>query len=331
MDKNATYYETLFTRYLSGEATAAEVSELSSWLRADAENLKLFREVRKAWSFQESIQIKNNTDLDHEWKALTEKIGIAETPISRNLQVQTRRRFTRVAAILLLLIIPTALYLMFFMQAGEDVLYAEQQMVESTLPDGTEVALNTGSSLHYPSTFRGEERKVSLQGEAYFDVAHDKQKAFVINAEDMQIRVLGTSFYVNTNGDDNTMEVVLIEGSVQLDFNGKQMLLEPGDKAVVLRQHGEIVKQQNDNPNLLAWKTRKLRFDDTPIHEIIDVLNKVYHKQFVVLNPEINNCRITATFEGQSLQAVLLVLQSTIDIAVRPNGDMIELSGSGCQ
>jgi len=120
-------------------------------------------------------------------------------------------------------------------------------------------------------------------------------------------------------------------GSVQLDFNGKQMLLEPGDKAVVLRQHGEIVKQQNNDPNLLAWKTRKIRFNDTPIHEIIDVLNKVYHKQIVVLNPEINNCRITATFEGQSLEAVLLVLQSTIDIAVRPNGDMIELSGNGCQ
>ncbi len=164
-----------------------------------------------------------------------------------------------------------------------------------------------------------------------FDVAHNKEKAFVIDANEMEIRVLGTSFYVNTNAADNTMEVVLMSGSVQLDYNGKQMLLEPGDKAVVLTQYGEIVKQENRDPNLLAWKTRNLRFDDTPLNKIIDILKKVYHKDIVLLNPEIGNCRITATFEGQSLEAVLLVLQSTIDITARPNGDMIELSGKGCQ
>ena len=162
MDKNATYYETLITRYLSGETTAAEVSELSTWLRADTENLRLFREMRKVWSFQESFHLENTTDLDNEWNALAEKIGITDAPVSRNLHVQTRRRFIRVAAILLLLIIPSMLYLIFFMQPGEDRLYAEQQMIESTLPDGTEVALNAGSSLHYPSTFKGKERKNCL-------------------------------------------------------------------------------------------------------------------------------------------------------------------------
>ncbi len=331
MNENTTYYEILIVRYLSGEATAKEVSDLTAWLKADTGNLNTFREARKTWALQEAVRVENNTELDSEWDSLSERIEDVEAPDIRNLQLQTRKSFLRIAAVFLLLIVPSMVYYWFFLPPGEDLLVAEMQMVETTLSDGTQVALNSGSSLHYPSRFKGKERKVSLEGEAYFDVAHDKNKAFVINAEDMQIRVLGTSFYVNTNAEENTMEVVLMSGSVQLSFNDKQMLLEPGDKAIILKQHGEIVKQQSNDPNLLAWKTRKISFNNTPIKEIIDVLKKVYHKDIVVLNPEINNCRITATFEGQSLEAVLLVLQSTIDITARPNGDKIELSGTGCQ
>jgi len=147
----------------------------------------------------------------------------------------------------------------------------------------------------------------------------------------MQIRVLGTSFYVNTQTDENTMVVTLISGSVELNYNNKEILLEPGEKAVVLRQSDKILVQENMDLNLLAWKTKTLRFNDTPLFEIINVLKKVYNKDIIVLTPEINNCRITATFEGQSLEAVLLVLQSTIDITARPNGDRIELSGKECQ
>ena len=172
---------------------------------------------------------------------------------------------------------------------------------------------------------------MSLEGEAFFDVAHNQEKAFIIEAERMQIKVLGTSFYVNTRGGNNTMEVVLISGSVQLNYGDKEMMLEPGDKAIVLEESGEIVKQENKDPNLLAWKTKKLRFNDTPFSEIVDILKKVYQKDIIVMNPNIMNCRITATFDGQSLEAVLMVLQSTLDINVRPNGSQIEISGEGCQ
>jgi ferric-dicitrate binding protein FerR (iron transport regulator) len=127
------------------------------------------------------------------------------------------------------------------------------------------------------------------------------------------------------------MEVVLLSGSVELAYSGRTMLLEPGEKAVVLKQHGEIVRQQHSDPNLLAWKTRKLQFDNTPLGQIVEKLESVYHKEIVLLNPGIENCRITATFDGESLEAVLRVLQSTIDITARPNGDTIELSGAGCQ
>ncbi len=331
MDENTTYYEVLIARYLSGEATPGELSALSAWLMEDAGNQRFFREIRNSWALQQAMHVEDAVDPETEWEAMARKIGIAERPVSRTLGKRTRRYMIGAAALALLLILPSVIYFLFFMQAREDVLAAEDHVVESVLPDGTSVALNSGAVLHFPTRFTGKERKVSLEGEAYFDVVHNEKKAFVIEADDMQLRVLGTSFYVNTHAAGNTMEVVLISGSVQIEYNGRQMVLEPGEKAVVLRQEGEIVKQPHSDPNLLAWKTRKLSFDNTPMSRIVELLEKVYHKEIVVMNPEINNCRITATFEGQSLEAVLLVLQSTIDITARPRGDTVELSGTGCQ
>jgi len=331
MGENNTYYEDLISRYLGGEASPEDISRLEAWLEADPANKAIFREMRRAWSIDSALRVDQLLDTDVEWAGMAERIGISEEPKSRQMSTQTRRSFLRIAAVFLLLIIPSMVYYWFFLPAGRDLLVAETHMVETELSDGTQVALNAGSTLNYPKEFEGKERKVSLDGEAYFDVAHVDKKAFVINARDLNIRVLGTSFYVNTRAENQTMEVVLMEGSVQLEYNDKNMLLEPGDKAVVLLQHGDIVKQTNRDPNLLAWKTRKLQFDNTPMQEIVEVLENVYHKKIVVLNPDINNCRITATFERESLETVLMVLQSTIDIRVRPNGDSIELSGKGCQ
>lgn len=331
MDKPATYYETLISKYLSGEAEAKEVSVLFTWITSDNENRKLFTSIRESWALTMAYNVESNTDLDHEWSEIADRLGVSDIHASRGLRQISRRSFLRVAAILVFLIVPSVAYFLLFMNPGQGMLLADSQIVESTLPDGTQVTLNTGSSLYYPTKFKGKERKVTLEGEAYFDVSHNTEKAFIIDAENMQIKVLGTSFYVNTNSSANTMEVVLISGSVQLNYLDKEMRLTPGDKAVVLEAHGEIVKEEHSDPNLLAWKTKKLRFNDTPFGEIVDILGKVYQKDIVVLNPDILNCRITATFDGQSLEAVLLVLKSTINIHVKPNGTKIEISGEGCQ
>ena len=330
MDKPATYYETLISNYLSGEAEANQVTELHQWISSDEANRELFASIRKSWALTMAYKVESETDLDQEWSDFADRLGVSNAHASRKLRQFNRRSFLHVAAILLFLIIPSAVYFLFIMGPSDGVLLAEGQIIESTLPDGTQVTLNAGSSLHYPARFKGDVRKVSLDGEAYFDVSHNKEKAFVIEAKEMQIRVLGTSFYVNTSSSDNNMEVVLLSGSVQLTYLDKEMILQPGDKAMILTANGEIVKQENKDPNLLAWKTKILRFDDTPLREIVGILEKVYQKDITILNPEVLNCRITATFNGQSLEAVLRVLQSTIDITIKSDGNKIEISGEGC-
>lgn len=331
MDKSHTYEEILITRYLSGEATTQEVRQLKSWLEADEAHQKFFLEYRNTWALTELSNIEDHTDIDSEWDQFAAKNIIGSQAKTRRLSLDNNLMLSRIAAGILVLIIPTVLYFLFFMSSGEKLLYAENQLLESTLPDGTEVVLNKGSVLQFPKNFKGNERKVVLEGEAFFDVVRNEEKAFVIDADQMKVRVLGTSFYINTKGNDNTMEVVLLSGSVKLSYDQNNMLLEPGEKAIVNKGSGEINKQQNNNPNLLAWKTKVLRFNNTPLSELIAVLEKVYNKDIVVLNPDLLKCRITATFEGETFESVLQVVKSTLDITIRPNGNMIEFSGEGCE
>ena len=331
MKDSATYHEMLIAKYLLGETSDEEVQELLVWLKASSEHVRIFVDMRRTWLTQQAYDVDDAMDLDEEWKAFLNKVNPDEKTVTHKARISPQRTFLYAAAIALLLIIPSLAYYLYFMQPVKKTLFANDMVTESTLPDGTQVALNTGSVLYYPSIFQGEERKVALEGEAYFDVTHNKDKAFVIEAGKLEIRVLGTSFYVNTETSENTVEVALISGKVALQYNDQKIYLEPGEKATVHKNSGEMTSHKFNDPNLLAWKTHTLQFNDTPLNEIIEVLEKVYKKDIAILNPELNNCRITATFKGQSLEAVLLVLQSTIDVTARPNGNRIELSGTGCQ
>src|SRR5210317_1303092 len=151
MDKPATYYETLISKYLSGEAEAHEVSDLFTWITSDNENRKLFTSLRKSWALTMAYKVENETDLDHEWSALADHLGVSDIHASRGLRRINRRSFLRVAAVLLFLIFPSAIYFLYFMSPGQGMLLADNHIIESTLPDGTQVTLNTGSSLSYPT------------------------------------------------------------------------------------------------------------------------------------------------------------------------------------
>jgi ferric-dicitrate binding protein FerR (iron transport regulator) len=333
MKEADTYYETLITRYFSGETSVDEASDLLLWIKDNPDNLNLFMEMRKTWVMQYAHLVDQVTDLDEEWQAIYEAAETPEIAPVKTPRTLSPRFLSGVAAAILLLLVPTLtlIYFLVFMQPTKKTIFAEGQILESRLPDGTQVTLNEGSILYYPSRFKGSKRVVTLEGEAFFDVSHDDEMAFVINASNMKVRVLGTSFYINTHSDSNTMEVALISGQVELNYKDRELLLNPGEKAIVNKRSGNIETQQHIDLNLLAWKTKTLHFNDTPLKKIIEVLENVYNKEILVMNPAINNCRITATFKGQSLEAVLLVLQSTIDVIARPNGNRIEISGTGCQ
>lgn len=149
------------------------------------------------------------------------------------------------------------------------------KVINMALADGSKVWLNAGSSLTYPVSFIGNERKVSVTGEAYFEVAHDASRPFVVNNGSMDVRVLGTHFNVNAFEDNgNDIKVTLLEGSVKINNGNATGLLKPGQQAVVNRE----IKVVNDVDLdlVMAWKNGYFQFDNASLQNVLKEVSRWY-------------------------------------------------------
>lgn len=341
MENNSTYYIDLITRYLAGEAGKNEVILLNEWLNSDSKNQKIFDDYRKTWLIIEKQKIEKTIDVDKEWLDFKSKVNSKENDNNKvvdfkpelNRNNSLYMRVLKYAAIAALILFSAVLVYKFATKPSEKIITAQLETIESTLPDGTKVTLNANSTIEYPAKFASSERTVKLSGEAYFNVKHDISKPFIISSNDIRIAVLGTSFYVNTNADNNKVEVILTEGKVAVYYKSRpseKTILIPGEKVEISKTSNSIVKTENKDENYMAWKTKKIIFNNTTLDQIVNSINKVYHSKVIITDKKLNNCRLTATFENQTLDAVLNVLKETLDLKVTKSGSTVELSGNGC-
>jgi len=337
MEQQDTFYINLISKYLCGEALPEEIRILEQWVDADPANASLFRQYYRTWEAVENARIGASVNLDNEWDLLKSRIP-HPVPLRRDLRFASTSRIPflllfRAAAILILLLIPAFFLYRHFTSPAERQLAAGTEMVEQTLPDGTMVTLNAGAVLTYPSSFTGTFRNVSLKGEAWFEVTHDKTRPFIISAGNARIRVVGTSFFVNAGTGNEKKEVILSSGIVRVYYKDdprNTALLHPGDRAEMKAESGEIVKTVNEDPNFLAWKTKRMVFNNAPLDEVTALLSKVYRTDITLAEERLKDCRITATFDRQSLESVLHVLEATLDLQSRDSGAGIQLYGRGC-
>lgn len=195
------------------------------------------------------------------------------------------------------------------------------------LSDGSEVHLNAGTSLKYPVKFiEGEKRQVFLNGEAYFDVAEDKTHPFVVSADDLNIRVLGTEFNVSSYPEEQDISTVLVEGSVSLydgDVYAEETasLLEPGYMAKYPKSNNEIAFEKVDVDLHVAWKEGKLIFLETPFREIVKKLERRYDVSIQNNYQELNNVQFTATFTDETFADVLEVFSGYTSFEYKFTGD----------
>ena len=143
------------------------------------------------------------------------------------------------------------------------------------LPDGTNVWLNAASSLRFPAVFAGKERQVQLQGEAYFEVAKNKDKPFKVAVNGMDVEVLGTHFNVNAYGDEAQIKTTLLEGSVKLHAGKQQQLLRPGQQARLGKQASFQVAEVNVE-EAVAWKKGYFIFENENIESIMRKVARWY-------------------------------------------------------
>ena len=345
MNDNSTYYVNLITRYFAGETTEDELSVLSDWLKADPKNEELFTQFRKTWQLVEKQKIHSSVNTDQEWIVLQNKMGASVADkkgeskvISLNQNpgktTYSFRKIWKIAAAVTILLAASFLLYFNLSKLREVVVTAQATNIMHVLPDGSVVSLHAGSQITYPAAFDSKIRKVELKGEAYFEVTHDKTKPFVVASGDARVEVLGTKFNVNTKKAAGTMEVVLTSGKVSVFYKKnpqEKVLLNPGEKAVLLVDQKQISKSANTDPNYMAWKTRVLVFDNETLAQVVNTLQNVYQTPVKIADQALSGCRVTASFNDQSFESVLQVLKETLDLQVIQKGKVTEITGNGCR
>jgi hypothetical protein len=191
------------------------------------------------------------------------------------------------------------------------------------LPDGTQVWLNSSSSLSYPTEFSGNSRTVKLTGEAYFEVAKNKDKPFYVEMNNVQVKVLGTHFNISAYADDNDLTTTLLEGSVQISKNGSQALLKPGQQAVIGSNANAITVSKAHINEAMAWKNGYFMFNDD---NIVDIMKKVsrWYDADIDYKGNFSNQRFGGTFtRSKSITDLLKNLEQISNVHFKITGRRI--------
>lgn len=188
----------------------------------------------------------------------------------------------------------------------------EYQLV---LSDGTKVWLNSETTIQYPVTFIGKTREVKLIGEAYFEVAHNKRKPFIVNSEVTKVKVLGTSFNYKAYRGDESTEVTLAEGKVSVVVGNNSYMLVPGKQASVNRANREAKVCDVDVDNFISWKDGVFQFIDMPIKDIANNLSRWYNVEFVFEKESLKYERFSgAVTKYRSIRYILDIIEETKDL-----------------
>ena len=335
MNHSDTYTE-LIAKHLSGGTTPGEQGALFAWMEEDAANKKFFEEMAKAWAMTEGADLPAfETDMATAWAKVDAATPTPATTANTSARIRplskTFRRWSVAAAILLAL---GALWWLMREAAQPqfvEVRTAEHEKQEVILPDRSHVWLNGQSTIVYEAGFA--QRKITLEGEAFFEVKRDEARPFEITGGEMKTTVLGTSFNVRAYPSEGQVEVTVKSGKVAFGVTkqGVQSVILPaGSSGIFDKKEAKLVAGESKMANADAWKTLRLDFDDVLMKDVILTLERYFGVDIEVANPLILQCHSNARFDEPDLDNILTVLAGTFDLEVKRSGNSYLLSGQGC-
>ena len=311
--------------YLSGEMNKEVSDRFLDDTNHNIELSKDFKKIRRIWDSLDKA--KEPADIDVE-KALNK--------VKRRIQdFRKTRKFMfyleRIAAILFIPVLIASIVYYYSnkpirvqQSAYNEIDNAYGTVSKLVLPDGTKVWLNSGSHFKYPLFFKQGVRKVFLSGEAYFEVAKNKRKPFVVNVSDIDVVATGTVFGVMAYANDENIVATLASGKISLakETGPSQKLetiisVQPGQKAILNKEKKKITIEKADVDKEFAWKEGMLIFRDDPMDVVVRKLNRWYNMKIILLDKELETYRYTATFTDETLPQVLELLKHSAPLTYK--------------
>lgn len=197
-----------------------------------------------------------------------------------------------------------------------------------TLFDGSTVWLNSETTIKYSTDFNKKRREVHIEGEAYFEVAHDKKRPFIVNVGNSQIKVHGTSFNVKAYSGSDKVEAALVEGKIEFITNEKSTILKPSERVILTQSKGQIVKDVIDVEKTTAWKKGKYYYNNEKLSAIVEQLQRWYEIDFVFNEDELANYFFTGVINREkSIQYNLKLIELTNRVDVVFKDERIIIQG----
>jgi transmembrane sensor len=320
MDESYQDIDQLIALVLSGNATSVDFETVEQCRNSSPENQKHYELSLKAWENSPRPLTKIEIEKDR---------GFVEGEIiTRLTQQEQKKRFIiqllRVAAVLLA---PIMLGLGWFLGSREkavsdlswnSVTAPKRHIAVCNLADGTEVWLNAGSTISYPSTQQKNQRQVKLNGEAYFKVSKDKQKPFTVLTDYVALKVLGTTFNLKAYSNDPDVVATLEEGAVQFQVGkagSSSVELKPGEQIVYHTDMKSIDIKSVDPKLSSAWRNEKYLFRDADLKTILTELERLYDIKIYIKNPKLEKLRFRGMFSyDQDILDAFETLSKTVKI-----------------
>lgn len=323
MKKHLHINDELLISYLLQEVSPEQAREVTEWRAHDAANERRFEQFRLIWDSSKNFKADPDIDAYASLRQLKQRAA-EKTRKAKVVSLNNSYTWLKIAAAVLFIIGGSWFYFSRFVD--HQVEFETQQLVKTdTLSDGSMITLNKYALLNYPERFTGSQRNVTLlKGEAFFTVAHNKTKPFIITAGSTTIKVVGTSFNViNKKG---IVEVIVETGIVQVSENGSMVLLKPGEKAWVQQASGKLVKEINPDKLYTYYRSKEFLANNVPLSRFVEVLNQAYDSHIVIKRKELNNLLVNSTFRtDDTLDNILTIISHTFKISIEKEQNRIIL------
>lgn len=342
------FYITLLYKQLAEEINPSEKTQLEAWLAESKVNRLTAASVEKAWNASDLLQAEVDVDLDAEFGALEAlmkedeqaKLPIKETATIRKIEAiaPPRRNWLAMAASILVIAVAAFLLRSNFGGSGNNAtewlsIATENEAHTVTLPDNSTVYLNKNSELSYLKEFTKDKRMVQLKGEAFFEVERDVTRPFEVATGTETITVLGTSFNVQANENEQTT-VYVATGKVQVgqQNNASKIILKKGEQGISNSATKEIKNLGQQSANVMAWRSKRLEFVDTPIGEVVTAVEKLYDISIDLENESLNTCGFNSSFDNQKVSTVLETISTVLGAEVeKKRAGVYLIKGGSCE
>ncbi|WP_421919218.1 FecR family protein [Marinifilum sp.] len=310
--------------YLNGEMNKEDKAAFKKLIDSNPEYAKIVAASEKDLNWVEEVMhIRKQYNTNNAWNKVCKQISDRNSGNSIYLNANSIVRFAAMIVVVIGLgLISNTIYNKHLTTYQTFISQVHDSNKSIVLADGSTVTLNGKAKLVYPGKFEASARIVSLEGEAFFDITKNPNKAFIIAVKGAEIKVLGTSF--NVIAKDDKIEVLVESGKVQfseIDNNKESVMLEKGDFAIL--KENSLNKTLMNDDNYLSWKTKKMVFRGMQLKNVAKVIERTYHVSVQFESDDIARENINTTFDQDPLKDVLDRLCMSLNLSYEKKGQTI--------